>query len=153
VNGENCIDGMHLIIQTVHVLAMKGNNGTNRHCATILLPKPSHSLLRVSLLEPNQAFRIVGFLGWPPNVNSSWRREQREGRPIWPYHTREFPVVCCSGFTVVTRSFTHLSITFSNQRFSNCNHTATVDIGFEKLTSDRFLWKPGLHDEYSVLLQ
>jgi hypothetical protein len=36
----------------------------------------------------------------------------------------------------VTPSFTHLSITFSNQRFSNCS--PTVDVGFVKLTSDSF---------------
>jgi hypothetical protein len=37
-----------------------------------------------------------------------------------------------SGFMVVTPSFTQLNITFSNQRFSNCN--PTVDVGFVKLT-------------------
>jgi hypothetical protein len=37
---------------------------------------------------------------------------------------------------VLTPSFTHLSITFSNQRFSNCS--PTVDVGFVKLTSDSF---------------
>jgi hypothetical protein len=37
---------------------------------------------------------------------------------------------------VVTPSFTHLSVTFSNQRFSNCN--PTVDVGFVKLTSVSF---------------
>jgi hypothetical protein len=51
------------------------------------------------------------------------------------YITLAFPVVCYPGFMVVA-SFTHLSITFSNQRFSNCS--STVDIGFVKLTSDSF---------------
>jgi hypothetical protein len=37
---------------------------------------------------------------------------------------------------VVTPSFMHLSINFSNQPFSNCN--LTVDAGFVKLTSDSF---------------
>jgi hypothetical protein len=37
---------------------------------------------------------------------------------------------------VVTPSFTHLSITFNNQRFSSCS--PTVDAGFVKLTSDSF---------------
>jgi hypothetical protein len=37
---------------------------------------------------------------------------------------------------VVTPSFTHLGITFSNQRFSSCS--PTVDLGFVKLTSDSF---------------
>jgi hypothetical protein len=50
--------------------------------------------------------------------------------------TRAFPVVSCPGFMVVTPSCTHLSITFSNQRFSNCS--TTVDVGFVKLTSDSF---------------
>jgi hypothetical protein len=40
------------------------------------------------------------------------------------------------GFMVVTPLSTHLSITFSNQRFSNCS--PTVDVGFVKLTSDSF---------------
>jgi hypothetical protein len=47
---------------------------------------------------------------------------------------RAFPVVSCPGFMVVTPSFTHLSITFSNQRFSNCS--PTVDVGSVNLTSD-----------------
>jgi hypothetical protein len=47
---------------------------------------------------------------------------------------RIFPVVWCLGFMVVTPSFTHLSITFSNERFSNCS--PTVDAGFVNLTSD-----------------
>jgi hypothetical protein len=37
---------------------------------------------------------------------------------------------------VVTPSFTHLSITFSNPRFSNCS--LNVEVGFVKLTSDSF---------------
>jgi hypothetical protein len=37
---------------------------------------------------------------------------------------------------VVTPSFTHLSMTFSNRRFSNCS--PTVDVGFVKLTWDSF---------------
>jgi hypothetical protein len=35
---------------------------------------------------------------------------------------------------VVTPSFTHLSTAFGNLTFSNCS--ATVDVGFVKLTSD-----------------
>jgi hypothetical protein len=37
---------------------------------------------------------------------------------------------------VVTPSFMHLSITFSNQKFSSCS--PTIDAGFAKLTSDSF---------------
>jgi hypothetical protein len=51
----------------------------------------------------------------------------------------------------VTPSFTHLSITFSNQRCGSCS--PTVDVG---LWSSRhvghFLWKQDLQYEYSVLL-
>jgi hypothetical protein len=36
---------------------------------------------------------------------------------------------------VVTPSFTHLGITFSKQRLSNCS--PIVNVGFVKLTSDR----------------
>jgi hypothetical protein len=61
-----------------------------------------------------------------------------------------FPLVCYPGFMVVTPSFMNLSITFSNWRFSSCS--PTVDVGFVKLTADRFLWNQGLQDEYSVLL-
>jgi hypothetical protein len=82
----------------------------------ILLPKPSQNLPHVSLLELNQAFWIVGFLECFTNVKSSWCREQRERRLIWPYHM--FPVVWYPNFLVVSPSFMHLSITFSNQRFS-----------------------------------
>jgi hypothetical protein len=37
---------------------------------------------------------------------------------------------------VMTPSFTHMSISFSNQRFSNCN--LRVDVGFVKVTLDSF---------------
>jgi hypothetical protein len=50
--------------------------------------------------------------------------------------TCAFPVVLCPGFMVVTPSFTHLSIAFSNQRLSHCS--PTVDVGFVKLTSYNF---------------
>jgi hypothetical protein len=50
--------------------------------------------------------------------------------------TRAFPVVSCPGFMVVTPSFKHLSITFSNQRFSN--FSLTVDVGFVELSSGSF---------------
>jgi hypothetical protein len=147
VNGdivvlENCIivrkclaRGMHLITQPVHVLscsnsAIKGNTEPTEHFTTILLPKPSQNLPRVSLLKPG--IRIVGFLGCSPNVNSSWCREQREGRLIWPYHARISRFYGRDG----TLSLPHLSITFSYQRFSNCN--PTVDVGFVKPTSDSF---------------
>jgi hypothetical protein len=49
--------------------------GPTEYCTTILLPKSSQNLPRLS--EPNQAFRIAGFLRCSPNVNSSWCREQR----------------------------------------------------------------------------
>jgi hypothetical protein len=89
--------------------------GPTQYCTTILLPKPSQTLPRISLLELTQELRIVGFLGCSPNVKSSWCKEQREGRLIWPNDTR---VSSClrSMFTVVTQSCTHLSITFNNQR-------------------------------------
>jgi hypothetical protein len=63
----------------------------------------------------NQIFRIAGFLGRSPNVNSSGA-----GNSV----------------KVVTPSFTHLNITVSNQRFGNCS--PTVDVGFVMLTSDSF---------------
>jgi hypothetical protein len=52
--------------------------------------------------------------------------------------TPSFPVAWCPGFMVVTSSFTltHLSITFSNQKFSNCR--PTLYVGFVKLTLDNF---------------
>jgi hypothetical protein len=51
--------------------------------------------------------------------------------------TCAFPVVGCPGFMVVTPSFRHLRIPFSNQRFYNCSPTA--DVGFVKLTSNVFV--------------
>jgi hypothetical protein len=44
----------------------------------------------------------------------------------------------------------HLSIIFSNQRFSNCS--PAVGVGLVKFTLDFFFLKQGLQDEYSVLL-
>jgi hypothetical protein len=38
----------------------------------------------------------------------------------------------------VTPFFTYLSIIFSNQRFSNYNPTASMDVGFVKLRSNIF---------------
>jgi hypothetical protein len=101
-----------------------------------MLPKPWQNLPLVSLLEP-------GIPDWRlPCVFSERKLSlmhtgQHEGRPDSSDHiTRAFPVVWCPGFMAVTPSFTHLSIKFSNQRFSNYN--PTVDIGFVKLMSDRF---------------
>jgi hypothetical protein len=114
--------------------------GPTEYCTMILLPKSSQNLPRVPVLEPNQEFRIVGFLRCSSNVNSSWCREQREGRLIWPcarFQLSDAQVLwLCTGLIVVTPSFTHLSITFSNERFSNCS--PTVDVWFVKLTSDSF---------------
>jgi hypothetical protein len=108
--------------------------GPTEYCTTIMLPKQSQSLPRISLSEPNQAFRIVDFLGCSPNENSSWYREQREGTDLTI--SRSFPVVWCPGFMFMTPSFTRVSITFSNQRFSNCS--PAVGVGFVKLSSDSF---------------
>jgi hypothetical protein len=44
----------------------------------------------------NQAFRIVGFHGCSPNVNSSWCREKHEGRLMWRYHSRISSCLMCS---------------------------------------------------------
>jgi hypothetical protein len=63
---------------------------------------------------------------------------------------RAFPIVLSPGFMFVTPSFTHVSITFSNQKFSSCS--PTMHVGFVKLTSDNFC-ENGLQDDYSVLLQ
>jgi hypothetical protein len=63
--------------------AMKDNNGTNRiqrYCC------PNHHRPFTVFHCWNHALRIVGFLGCSPNLNSSWCREQREGRLIWPCH-------------------------------------------------------------------
>jgi hypothetical protein len=79
-----------------------------------MLPKPSYNLPRYCW---NQSFWIVGFLGRSPNVNSSWCREKREGWLIWPYHARVSSFLL-TRFIVVTSSFTHQSITFSNQKLS-----------------------------------
>jgi hypothetical protein len=53
--------------------------------------------------------------------------------------TGAFPVVWCPGFMVVTPSFTHLSITFSNQRFINSNLNRGCSIC--ELHVGEFLWK------------
>jgi hypothetical protein len=47
---------------------------------------PNHHRIYPMFLYWNQAFRIVGFLGCFPNVNSSLCREEREGWLMRPYH-------------------------------------------------------------------
>jgi hypothetical protein len=121
--------------------------GPTEYCTTILLPKPSQNLPCVLLMEP----------GIPdcrlPCVFSKRKLFLIEGTAWRTTHlttSRAFSVVLMSTFygRDVTSSFTHLSITFSNQRFSNCS--PTVDVGFVKLTSDSS-WGNSLQDEYSVL--
>jgi hypothetical protein len=108
-NNVWLVGWMHLITHPVHYRAMNRNNGDNR----ILLLKPSQNLLRVSLLDSGI---LDCRLSWVFPKHELLCREQCEGQLIWPY---QFPVVWCPGFMVVTPLFTHLSITFSNQRFSN----------------------------------
>jgi hypothetical protein len=72
--------------------------GPTEYCTTILLPRPSQNLPMFAFYCLNQAFPIVGFLECSPNVNSSWCREQRDGRLIcfqlsdvqvlWSWHHR-----------------------------------------------------------------
>jgi hypothetical protein len=67
---------MHLIIQPAHVFpfsnsAMKGNYGTRRILYYDIAAQTITEPPCVSLLEPNQAFNIVGFLRCSTNVNSS----------------------------------------------------------------------------------
>jgi hypothetical protein len=112
---------MFLIAQTVHILpcsnsAMKGINGTSRiprYCSSHHYWTSHVSRLSVGIRNSG---RIVSLLTRSPNVNSPWCGEEREG----PYHT--FPVASWPGLTVVTPSFKHLSITFSNHHtFSDCS--------------------------------
>jgi hypothetical protein len=102
----------------------------------ILLPKPSQSSPRVSLLKPSvpdyRLSRVFSKRKTPPDVGNSVKDDSSD------HIKRAFPVAWGPGFMVVTPSFTHLIITFSNQRFSNCSPTATIDVGLVKLTSDRF---------------
>jgi hypothetical protein len=105
---------MHLITQLVHIIpcsvsAMNSNNGTNRiprYCC------PNHHKTSPMFHCWNQALWTVGFLGCSPNINSFWCREHHEGCITWSYHT--FPDVWCPDFMVVTSSFTHPSIIFSD---------------------------------------
>jgi hypothetical protein len=52
--------------------------------------------------------------------------------------TRAFPITWFPGFKAITSSFTHVSITFSNQSVTNCSKAeSTVDAGFVKLMLQR----------------
>jgi hypothetical protein len=103
---------------------------------TILLPKPSHNLPRVSLLEPGI-----------PDCRFPWMFSKRH---IWPYHARVSNCLM-SRFYAVTPSFTHLSIAFSNQGFSCCS--PTVDVGFVKLVLNSLCGNRVFKmNTYSVLL-
>jgi hypothetical protein len=131
-----------MITQPVHILpcnnsAMKCYNKTSR----ILY----HDIAAQTITEPppcftvgtRHAFWIVGFLGCSPNVNSSWCREQHEGRLIWSYHTRisSCLIVWSPVFMVVRPSFKHLSNTF---KIGDLATSPTADVEFVKLTSDGF---------------
>jgi hypothetical protein len=123
---------MHLITQPVHVLpcsnsVTKGNNGTNRILYHDIAAQTITEPPRVSLLEPGIPDCKLHWVF--SNNQISGCREQREGLLMRPH--RAFPVVWCPGFMAVTPSFTHLSITFSNRRFSNCGPTG--DVGFVRV--------------------
>jgi hypothetical protein len=107
--------------------------GPTEYCTTILLPKPSQNLPRISLLKPNQTFRIVSFLGCSPNVNSSWCGKQREGRLIWPYHAR----VCSC---LMLRFSGHETIVYAS-KLSIIRHLAIepcCEVGFVNFKSGSF---------------
>ena len=80
----------------------------------------------------NQAFRIIGFLGWCPNMNPAWWWEQCEGCLIWPHYINRW-----ASFMIITPSSSPFSAVFSNQRFNNCS--STMDVVFVKLLSDCFV--------------
>jgi hypothetical protein len=84
------IMGCTLITQPVHILSCNIQPwrvimGSTEYCTTILLPKRSQNLHRVSLLEPGIPDCR---LPWVFSKYSSWCREQRGGRLIWPHHAR-----------------------------------------------------------------
>jgi hypothetical protein len=108
--------------------------GPKEYCTTILVSKPSQNLSYVSLLEPGI---LACKLPWVfskckilPDIGKSMKDNS------FDHIMHAFPFVWCPGFMVVTPSFKHLSITFSNQRFSNCS--CTMEVGFMKVTSDIF---------------
>jgi hypothetical protein len=80
--------------------------GQTKYCIAILLPKLPQNLPLVSL----QAFWIVSFLGCSPNVNSSWCREEREGRLIWPYHA-------CVSSCLLSRFFGGDTIVYASEHY------------------------------------
>jgi hypothetical protein len=105
--------------------------GPREHSTTILLPKVTQNLSCVSLLGPGipDCRRPCVFLKRKlPDVENSVKDDSSD------HVMHSFPVVRCPGFMVVTQSFTHLSITFSNQRFSNCGPA----VGFVNLMSVSF---------------
>jgi hypothetical protein len=68
-----------------------------------LLPKTSQNLPRVSLLEP-------GFLGSSPHINSSWCKEQREGRLIWLHHA-------CVSICLMSRFYGRDTIVYTAEHY------------------------------------
>jgi hypothetical protein len=111
---------------------MNRNNGTNRipwYCC------PDHHRTAPMFKCWNEAFQIVGFLVCSPNVNYSWLGNGMKDDSS--DHIRHaFPVIWCPGCTLMTPAFTHLSVTFTNQRIINCS--PTMDVGFVKLTLHSF---------------
>jgi hypothetical protein len=132
---------MHLITQPVHIfrcsnLAVKDNSRTNR------MPRycwPDHHSTLPVFPHRNRAFWRIGCA---PNVNSSWcRNSVEDDRPIRPYHA--FPVVWWPGFMIVTPSFSHLSIIFSNQRLAIAGLLWMLDLWN---SVGQFVWKQGFQN-------
>jgi hypothetical protein len=134
------------------------NNRMPHYCypdqqnATLLLPRPTecHTIATQTITGPprvvfhcwDQAFRT----GRSPKVNSSWCREHRGGRRLiwWPHLA--FAFGRCPSLMVVTPSFTCLSITSSNRRFSNCSPALGVRFVM-------FVWKQGIQVRWQFLSQ
>ena len=95
---------------------------------------PNHHRFTSMFNRWNQALRIKGCLGCSPHINAPWCWEQCEGWLIWPYYV--FPIIRHPDFMVITPPFSPCSVVFSNQRFSNSS--SNVEVGFVKLSSDRF---------------
>jgi hypothetical protein len=122
----------------VHVLpcsnsAMKGNNGINITFSYDTVPKSSQNIPRILLLETGV-----------PDCRLPWKFKCKlflmEGTA---WRTTHLTISRVSNYLMSrfygrdgAPSFTHLSITFSYQRFSNCSPTVYVE--FVKLTWNRF---------------
>jgi len=83
---------IHLATSNAHIVTGSNSTIQSKYRTSRLLDIAAQIITDlVPCFSWNQASRIIGFLGWGPNINLTWCWEQWEGWLIWPYYV--FPVI------------------------------------------------------------